>query len=60
LQFHAQQRIAAARALLGGSSMAVREVAARVGFEDPYHFSRFFKRHTGTSPRTYRQHARLM
>ena len=60
LQWHAQQRIAAARALLGGSSMAVREVAARVGFEDPYHFSRFFKRHTGTSPRAYRQHARLM
>jgi AraC-like DNA-binding protein len=39
----------AAAHLIGGRS-TVKEVAARVGFADPYHFSRAFKKHHGTSP----------
>jgi AraC-like DNA-binding protein len=31
----------------------VKEVAERAGFEDPYHFSRIFKREMGQSPRTF-------
>ena len=31
----------------------VKEVARRAGFDDPYHFSRVFKREMGQSPRTF-------
>ena len=31
----------------------VKDVAQRVGFSDPYHFSRVFKREMGQSPRTF-------
>lgn len=39
---------AAAQLFLG--RYTVKEVAAQVGFSDPYHFSRAFKKHYGTSP----------
>jgi len=43
-----------AASLLLTSSRPVHEVAAQVGFEDPYHFSRNFKKFHGLSPRNYR------
>ncbi|MDD5262982.1 MAG: AraC family transcriptional regulator [Methylacidiphilales bacterium] len=39
----------AAAHLIGGH-FTVKEVAARVGFSDPYHFSRVFKKHHGIPP----------
>lgn len=33
---------------------AVKETAALVGYDDPYFFSRMFKRYMGTSPSSYR------
>jgi AraC-like DNA-binding protein len=39
---------AAAQLFLGHDT--VKEVAAQVGFSDPYHFSRVFKKHYGASP----------
>lgn len=42
--------------LLGQSDMTVKGVAAEVGFQDPYHFSKAFKRHTGRSPVDFRSH----
>ncbi|MFW6106910.1 MAG: helix-turn-helix domain-containing protein, partial [bacterium] len=33
----------------------VQEVAAAVGFENPYHFSATFKRKTGISPTQWRR-----
>lgn len=33
----------------------VKEIAARLGFDDEAYFSRFFKRHTGMSPARYRK-----
>jgi len=39
----------AAAHLIGGR-YTVKEVAARVGFSDPYHFSRVFKKHHGIPP----------
>ena len=39
----------AAAHLIGGR-FTVKEVGAQVGFSDPYHFSRVFKKHHGISP----------
>ena len=36
---------------------SVKQLAAELGFEDDAYFSRFFKRHTGLSPRDFRAHA---
>ena len=49
-------RIAAAKSMLRNSNLSVYEIAARVGFEDPYYFSRIFKKTVGMSPRQYRMH----
>jgi AraC-like DNA-binding protein len=44
----------AAELLLARPSRPVAEVAAAVGFEDPFYFSRIFHKHTGFSPSDYR------
>ena len=44
--------------LLGNRDMLVKEVAAAVGFIDPYHFSRVFKRVYGIPPETFSRTAR--
>lgn len=36
---------------------SVKQLAAELGFEDDAYFSRFFKRHTGMSPREFRAQA---
>lgn len=51
-------RIQRARQLLRHSALPVGAVAASVGFEDPFYFSRVFKRETGQSPTDYRAGAR--
>lgn len=43
-----------ARRLLLYSNLTVAEVGYAVGFDDPAYFSRFFSRHVGEPPRTYR------
>jgi AraC-like DNA-binding protein len=44
----------AAAHLIGGR-FTVKEVGAQVGFSDPYHFSRAFKKHHGISPSHFQQ-----
>jgi len=39
---------------LNFTDMRIQDVAAQVGYDDPYYFSRVFKRFTGMSPRLYR------
>ncbi len=48
-------RMERAGELLRQERWTVQEVAARVGYEDVYSFSRMFKKHTGMSPTVYRQ-----
>lgn len=43
--------------LLGNRNMLIKEVAEVVGFTDPYHFSRVFKRVYGIPPETFTQTA---
>jgi len=35
--------------------LSVKEIAARIGYDDPYYFSRVFRRVMGTPPAAYRQ-----
>lgn len=50
-----QKRIDNAKALLSSSDIKISEVAAYVGFSDPYHFSRVFSKDVGMSPTQYKQ-----
>lgn len=44
-----------ARLLLRYSELSVADVADHLGFEEPTHFSRFFKRHAGKTPLEFRR-----
>lgn len=48
-------RISNARSILKNTRLSVREVAAIVGFDDPFYFCRIFKKHTGIAPGEYRK-----
>lgn len=50
-----RERINAAKALLLDPALSVQELAAAVGYGDPFHFSRDFRALTGRSPRAFRQ-----
>jgi len=41
--------------LLDTTSLSIREVGFKVGYEDPYYFSRAFSNLMGLSPRQYRK-----
>jgi len=53
-QYHLQVRINRAKELLRGTAHPVKEIAAALNFDDTYHFSKIFKRHTGMSPSRWR------
>jgi AraC-like DNA-binding protein len=49
-----ERRIGLARSMLAAGDASVEEVANAVGFSDPFHVSRAFRRKTGMSPSAYR------
>jgi two-component system response regulator YesN len=53
--FIARWRMLEARRLLDRGDLLVKQVAYRVGFEDPNYFSRRFKGVVGISPSRYRK-----
>jgi AraC family transcriptional regulator, transcriptional activator of pobA len=53
----AEKTIAEAQALLSRSTATVQQVANQLGFKEPGHFSRFFKKQTGITPSEFRQSA---
>jgi AraC-like DNA-binding protein len=52
-------KMARAAALLLDRALLVREVAQRVGYDDPYHFSKVFKRVYSLSPEAFRARGRV-
>ncbi|MCC6696013.1 MAG: helix-turn-helix domain-containing protein [Candidatus Hydrogenedentes bacterium] len=54
-----QRRMEEAQRLLRTSAMHVSDVGAAVGIDDPYYFSKLFKKACGISPLEYRKSHRL-
>ena len=52
--YHTHLRIRRACHLLESTTLTIAETAHASGYDDPYHFSRVFRRETGVSPRHYR------
>ncbi|MDC0609628.1 arabinose operon transcriptional regulator AraC [Vibrio sp.] len=48
------QRITKAKILLQTSSNSISDIASLIGYNDPFYFSKIFKRHCGSSPSSYR------
>jgi transcriptional regulator GlxA family with amidase domain len=48
-------RVSRARCLLMASPLSLAEVAAECGYADQAHFSREFRRHSGTTPFAFRK-----
>lgn len=57
-QYLTRKKLSRAAELLVGTGCAVKEAAAEVGYSDPYHFSRAFRRFFGMSPLTFVQNHR--
>ncbi|MCZ7649214.1 MAG: AraC family transcriptional regulator [Planctomycetota bacterium] len=54
-EFLAACRLEEAERLLRDPALSVKEIAHRVGFENPFYFSRLFRRRTGKSPKQWRE-----
>ena len=55
IEYLIDERMKDARALLIERELSVREIAQRVGYDDPNYFSRLFKKKTGYSPLRFRK-----
>ncbi|MEX0774807.1 MAG: AraC family transcriptional regulator [Phycisphaeraceae bacterium] len=54
-RYYAQRQIDRACELMQMGEMSDKQIAAELGFCDPFHLSRRFKQFTGLSPRAYRR-----
>lgn len=54
LEFFSRLKVEEACKLLKATDHSIGEIAQRVGFGDPYYFSRLFKKAVGVSPKKYR------
>ncbi|TDV72282.1 AraC family transcriptional regulator [Pseudomonas sp. LP_7_YM] len=54
-QYFIQLRLAKARQLLSTTRLSIIEISLEVGYDSPGHFAQVFRRHTGMTPRQYRQ-----
>lgn len=54
-QYQMQVRLRHAQDRLLNTRLSVKEIAGRLGFNSPFHFSADFKRQTGVSPKEWRR-----
>jgi len=54
-RFLTRRRLRVAKDLLGEPGLAIHEVASKVGYPDPSHFNRVFRRWEGQTPSWYRR-----
>lgn len=59
-EFFDEIRADQAKEMLKTTNKKIYEIATRVGFQDPYYFSIWFKKHEGISPTTFREHLSLL
>ena len=50
-----KRTLSVAKSLLKNTTYSSKEIAYKLGFSEPTHFSRFFKKHTQLSPNTFRK-----
>ncbi|MBN8215817.1 MAG: AraC family transcriptional regulator [Spirochaetes bacterium] len=55
MEFLIELRLNEGKSLLETTGVPVAEVARMIGFEDPYYFSRLFRRKVGLTPSAYRR-----
>ncbi|WP_407272036.1 helix-turn-helix domain-containing protein [Radiobacillus sp. PE A8.2] len=58
IDFFLRMKMQRASQMLDLSTLSVKEVGAAVGYDDPYYFSRVFKKVMGSSPSHYRRVAK--
>ncbi|MCY1723460.1 AraC family transcriptional regulator [Prolixibacteraceae bacterium Z1-6] len=56
--FFIHLKIERARKYLSQTNLKVKEIGAKLGYDDPYYFSRIFTKHVGLSPANYRKEER--
>ena len=54
IAYYNEKRLAYAKRKLSNPSVTVSQVSSALNFTDVYTFSKFFKMHTGMSPRAYK------
>lgn len=54
-----KRTLSVAKSLLIGTPYSSKEIAYKLGFSEPTHFSRFFKKHTQQSPGSFRKSGKL-
>ncbi|WP_375560361.1 helix-turn-helix domain-containing protein [Bernardetia sp. OM2101] len=55
IRFLNKKKIEKAKELLELSDLSIAEISHQVGFNDPYYFTRMFKKQEGTAPSIYRK-----
>ncbi len=49
-----QRRMLEAKRMLGYSTVSIKEIAYTLGFDEPTNFNKFFRKHAGLSPMSFR------
>ena len=55
-EYLSNERLKRAKQYLLDLTLSINEVARLVGYDDPSYFTRWFRQHTGRSPREWREH----